>query len=337
MSAPLSKELRSKYNVRSMPIRKDDEVQLVRGHHKGSQTGKVVAVYRSKYVIHKFDNTDFAQWPITKAESWTATARTCWTRKARGRLRAAAEEGQSCSLKSGSPAALSPNACSLSPSPALLKSQSCSAESAATVLLSSKPKLSVSELQAGRLSRSDRRELSSFVRVGVVRVSRLLLRDWPFRAQWHTSERCRCRCRCRCWRRLRRDRPPRPQQNRRNSRRRIRAGACASERDAGRLSLRRQATRRSGSQKVDASGVEVGLQAAARQTGGAATASHSMEDRPNRASRLCPASRRLRPPSRNRYSGWHSSSARSKLHRQLMSMAKAPPRPEHVVMVAAGQ
>ncbi|PAA58237.1 hypothetical protein BOX15_Mlig024992g1 [Macrostomum lignano] len=52
MSAPLSKELRSKYNVRSMPIRKDDEVQLVRGHHKGSQTGKVVAVYRSKYVIH---------------------------------------------------------------------------------------------------------------------------------------------------------------------------------------------------------------------------------------------------------------------------------------------
>uniref|UniRef100_A0A1I8ISB5 PABS domain-containing protein n=1 Tax=Macrostomum lignano TaxID=282301 RepID=A0A1I8ISB5_9PLAT len=46
-----------------------------------------------------------------------------------------------------------------------------------------------SELQAGRLSRSDRRELSSFVRVGVVRDSRLLLlyekQDWPFRAQWH--------------------------------------------------------------------------------------------------------------------------------------------------------
>lgn len=29
MSAPLSKELRQKYNVRSMPIRKDDEVQVV--------------------------------------------------------------------------------------------------------------------------------------------------------------------------------------------------------------------------------------------------------------------------------------------------------------------
>jgi len=31
MSAPLSKELRQKYNVRAMPIRKDDEVQVVRG------------------------------------------------------------------------------------------------------------------------------------------------------------------------------------------------------------------------------------------------------------------------------------------------------------------
>lgn len=28
MSAPLSKELRQKYNVRTMPIRKDDEVQV---------------------------------------------------------------------------------------------------------------------------------------------------------------------------------------------------------------------------------------------------------------------------------------------------------------------
>ncbi|KAL4685924.1 hypothetical protein H8959_001521 [Pygathrix nigripes] len=36
MSSPLSKELRQKYNVRSMPIRKDDEVQVVRGHYKAS-------------------------------------------------------------------------------------------------------------------------------------------------------------------------------------------------------------------------------------------------------------------------------------------------------------
>ncbi|XP_027460201.1 60S ribosomal protein L26-like 1 [Zalophus californianus] len=52
MSSPLSKELRQKYSVRSMPIRKDDEVQVVRGHYKGQQIGKVVQVYRKKYVIY---------------------------------------------------------------------------------------------------------------------------------------------------------------------------------------------------------------------------------------------------------------------------------------------
>uniref|UniRef100_A0A452SUR5 KOW domain-containing protein n=1 Tax=Ursus americanus TaxID=9643 RepID=A0A452SUR5_URSAM len=51
-SSPLSKELRQKYNVRSMPIREDDEVQVVRGHYKGQQIGKVVQVYRKKYVIY---------------------------------------------------------------------------------------------------------------------------------------------------------------------------------------------------------------------------------------------------------------------------------------------
>ncbi|KAH0605391.1 uncharacterized protein H6S33_004613 [Morchella sextelata] len=51
MSAPLSKELRAQHNVRSIPIRKDDEVMITRGFHKGSE-GKVVSVYRLKYVIH---------------------------------------------------------------------------------------------------------------------------------------------------------------------------------------------------------------------------------------------------------------------------------------------
>ena len=37
MSAPLSKELRQKYDVRSLPVRKDDEVLVTRGHNKGSQ------------------------------------------------------------------------------------------------------------------------------------------------------------------------------------------------------------------------------------------------------------------------------------------------------------
>ncbi|MBZ3884875.1 60S ribosomal protein L26 [Sciurus carolinensis] len=52
MSSPLSKELRQKYNVQSMPILKDDKVQIVQGHCKGQQIGKVVQVYRKKYVIY---------------------------------------------------------------------------------------------------------------------------------------------------------------------------------------------------------------------------------------------------------------------------------------------
>ncbi|KAF9227502.1 ribosomal protein L24 [Gyrodon lividus] len=51
MSSPLSKELRGKYNTRSLPIRKDDEVRIVRGKYKGRE-GKVTQVYRKKWVIH---------------------------------------------------------------------------------------------------------------------------------------------------------------------------------------------------------------------------------------------------------------------------------------------
>merc|ERR1712033_140733 len=50
VSSSLSKDLRAKHNVRSMPIRKDDEVQVVRGHYKG-QGGKGVQVYRKKFAI----------------------------------------------------------------------------------------------------------------------------------------------------------------------------------------------------------------------------------------------------------------------------------------------
>merc|ERR1712045_529710 len=52
MSAPLSKDLRAKYGVRSMPIRKDDEVQVLRGHYKGQQVGKVVQCYRKKFRVY---------------------------------------------------------------------------------------------------------------------------------------------------------------------------------------------------------------------------------------------------------------------------------------------
>ncbi|PKY01070.1 ribosomal protein L24 [Aspergillus campestris IBT 28561] len=51
LSAPLSRELRAKYNVRSIPIRKDDEVTVVRGSNKGRE-GKVTSVYRLKWCIH---------------------------------------------------------------------------------------------------------------------------------------------------------------------------------------------------------------------------------------------------------------------------------------------
>mmetsp|Transcript_7871 Transcript_7871/g.13599 ORF Transcript_7871/g.13599 Transcript_7871/m.13599 type:complete len:144 (-) Transcript_7871:152-583(-) len=51
MSAALSSELRTKYGVRSVPIRKDDEVQVVRGTYK-KREGKVVQCYRKKWVIH---------------------------------------------------------------------------------------------------------------------------------------------------------------------------------------------------------------------------------------------------------------------------------------------
>ena len=51
MSSALSSDLRGKYHVRSMPVRKDDEVSVVRGTYKGRE-GKVIQCYRKKWVIH---------------------------------------------------------------------------------------------------------------------------------------------------------------------------------------------------------------------------------------------------------------------------------------------
>jgi len=51
MSSSLSKDLREKHSARSMPIRKDDEVLIVRGTYKGRE-GKVTQVYRKKWIIH---------------------------------------------------------------------------------------------------------------------------------------------------------------------------------------------------------------------------------------------------------------------------------------------
>ena len=51
MSAPLSKDLRTKYNVRAIPIRRDDEVMIVKGHYHDRE-GKVTCCYRKKFRIH---------------------------------------------------------------------------------------------------------------------------------------------------------------------------------------------------------------------------------------------------------------------------------------------
>ena len=51
LSANLSKDLRGKYNVKSLPVRRDDEVLVVRGDYKDSK-GRVNAVYRKRWCIY---------------------------------------------------------------------------------------------------------------------------------------------------------------------------------------------------------------------------------------------------------------------------------------------
>ena len=58
LSSHLSSDLRKKYSVRSIPVRKGDQVKVVRGHFKGNQ-GKVLSVYRRRWCIYieKVENT----------------------------------------------------------------------------------------------------------------------------------------------------------------------------------------------------------------------------------------------------------------------------------------
>ena len=51
MSATLDKDLRSKHGIRSLPIRKEDEVEIMTGKHKNTR-GKVIQVYRRKNCIY---------------------------------------------------------------------------------------------------------------------------------------------------------------------------------------------------------------------------------------------------------------------------------------------
>ena len=51
MSSHLSKELRKKHDVRSIPVRHGDTVKIMCGPNKNRE-GKVISCYRRKYVIH---------------------------------------------------------------------------------------------------------------------------------------------------------------------------------------------------------------------------------------------------------------------------------------------
>jgi len=51
LSAHLSKELRTKYKRRGFPIRKDDEVEVMRGEHR-KKRGKISKVDLKKYKVY---------------------------------------------------------------------------------------------------------------------------------------------------------------------------------------------------------------------------------------------------------------------------------------------
>lgn len=51
MSCLLVKELREKHGVRTLPVRKGDEVKIKLGNHRG-KSGKVVQVYRKRWCIY---------------------------------------------------------------------------------------------------------------------------------------------------------------------------------------------------------------------------------------------------------------------------------------------
>jgi large subunit ribosomal protein L24 len=50
MSAPLSPDLREKYDKRNLPVRKGDTVKVMRGDHAGRE-GKVAGIDSKKMVI----------------------------------------------------------------------------------------------------------------------------------------------------------------------------------------------------------------------------------------------------------------------------------------------
>jgi large subunit ribosomal protein L26e len=51
MSCHVSKDLKTKYEIRAIPVRKGDTVKIMRGTFKGRE-GKVQTVYRKKWAVH---------------------------------------------------------------------------------------------------------------------------------------------------------------------------------------------------------------------------------------------------------------------------------------------
>ena len=51
MSAPLSEELQKEHGIQSLPVRRDDVVEILRGSNQGSQ-GKINMVYRKKWCLY---------------------------------------------------------------------------------------------------------------------------------------------------------------------------------------------------------------------------------------------------------------------------------------------
>lgn len=51
LSANLSRELRQRYGIKSLPVRRDDEVTVVRGSSKDAK-GKVSQVYRKRWCLY---------------------------------------------------------------------------------------------------------------------------------------------------------------------------------------------------------------------------------------------------------------------------------------------
>ena len=51
MSCQLSKDLKTKYDCRSIPVRKGDTIMVTTGSQKGRE-GKVIAVYRKRWCLY---------------------------------------------------------------------------------------------------------------------------------------------------------------------------------------------------------------------------------------------------------------------------------------------